>query len=307
MITSLSKCSRRRRGDIRRSPNGLIDTIFMPAIAYFKDKGDGRWINLVWYFKREQSFLADLTDDQVDYVLSSLVCLPVIDTHAEFVLAILARKNPEKVFDFFAGRLKFAESREKDSEERYQAVPHRLYELHKAFAGIAQHAVRCARKSFHSGDGMFRFREGRLLAASFPDYGEAYQRVLDLYVQCGSREDIEFVAQVMSSYHGEVSLNRTCKSLVRALPPDDPLLSDVEVVLQNMGVVSGEFGMVQAYQAKKEEMTRWLDDADDKIRGFANSYIRLLDRQIAAEQRRSEESLEMRKRMYCDPGDGEDA
>jgi hypothetical protein len=30
--------------------------------------------------------------------------------------------------------------------------------------------------------------------------------------------------------------------------------------------------------------------------------VRLLDRRIAAEQRRSEESIEMRKRMYDDPG-----
>jgi hypothetical protein len=53
-------------------------------------------------------------------------------------------------------------------------------------------------------------------------------------------------------------------------------------------------------------MTSWLDDPDAKIRAFAESYVRQLDRQIAAEQRRSEESLEMRKRMYGDPdGNGD--
>ena len=116
-----------------------------------------------------------------------------------------------------------------------------------------------------------------------------------------NRDDIEFVLQVLSSYHGEVSLNETCKAIVRALGADDALLSDVEIVLQNTGVVSGEFGMVQAYQSKKQEMAGWLDDPDAKVRAFAESYLRLLDRQIAAEQRRSEESIEMRKRMYGDP------
>jgi hypothetical protein len=41
------------------------------------------------------------------------------------------------------------------------------------------------------------------------------------------------------------------------------------------------------------------------VRAFAERYVRLLDRRIAAEQRRAEESLEMRKRMYDDPGGGE--
>jgi hypothetical protein len=38
------------------------------------------------------------------------------------------------------------------------------------------------------------------------------------------------------------------------------------------------------------------------VRLFAQEYIANLDRQIAAEQRRSEEGLEMRKRRYEDTG-----
>ena len=88
---------------------------------------------------------------------------------------------------------------------------------------------------------------------------------------------------------------------MRALPSDDPLLSPVEIVLQQTDVLVGEFGLVKAYQKMKEDVTGWLDDADAKVRAFAESFTRLLDRQIAAEQRRSEESIEMRKRMYGDP------
>jgi catalase (peroxidase I) len=59
---------------------------------------------------------------------------------------------------------------------------------------------------------------------------------------------------------------------------------------------------VEAYTKKRQEMADWLTDPDAHVRAFAESYVRLLDRQIAAEQRRSEESVEMRKRMYDDPG-----
>ena len=93
------------------------------------------------------------------------------------------------------------------------------------------------------------------------------------------------------------------EAVVRALPAGDPLLPDVEVVLQSTGVLAGAFGFVEAYTKKKQEMAGWLTDADAHVRVFAESYVRLLDRRIAAEQRRAEESLEMRKRMYDDPDD----
>ena len=120
--------------------------------------------------------------------------------------------------------------------------------------------------------------------------------------QSGKREDIEFVIRPMSSYHGEQFLNASCKEIVRALLAGDLLLDHVEIILHSTGVVAGEFGLVEAYTRKKQEMTEWLSDADAHVRAFAESYVRLHDRQIAAEQRRSEESIELRKRMYDDPG-----
>jgi hypothetical protein len=47
----------------------------------------------------------------------------------------------------------------------------------------------------------------------------------------------------------------------------------------------------------------WLSDADPKVKIFAEQYVGSLDRQIAAARRKSEEDLEMRKRMYDSPGE----
>ena len=70
-------------------------------------------------------------------------------------------------------------------------------------------------------------------------------------------------------------------------------------------MVSGEFGLVEAYKQKRDAVAPWLCDDDRKVRSFAEKYMRSLDLQIAAEQRRSEEGIEMRKRMYDDSGGGE--
>jgi hypothetical protein len=68
--------------------------------------------------------------------------------------------------------------------------------------------------------------------------------------------------------------------------------------LESPGVISGQFGFVEAYQRKKDEVFSWLSDARPKVRAFAERYQRTLDRSIAAEQRRSETDYELRRREW---------
>jgi hypothetical protein len=68
--------------------------------------------------------------------------------------------------------------------------------------------------------------------------------------------------------------------------------------LESTGVISGQFGFVEAYQRKKDEVSPWLKDPRPKVRAFAERYQRTLDRSIAAEQRRSETDYELRRREW---------
>jgi len=82
----------------------IIDSVMLPGIDYFTEKRDARWVNLAWYIPKETSPLAELTAAQTENVLRNLVCAPQIDTHAEWILAILADADPERVFRFFGDR-----------------------------------------------------------------------------------------------------------------------------------------------------------------------------------------------------------
>lgn len=61
--------------------------------------------------------------------------------------------------------------------------------------------------------------------------------------------------------------------------------------------------MVEAYKQKKDDMEPWPADPRERVQSFARRRVLSLDRFIAAEQRRSEQDLELRKRSY---GDSED-
>ena len=86
------------------APGGLIDAIFLPAIEYFTERRDARWINLVWFLPEDRSPLRALTTAQGDVVLRNLLHLPRVESHVERALVLIAKGHPEKVFDFFGAR-----------------------------------------------------------------------------------------------------------------------------------------------------------------------------------------------------------
>lgn len=285
------------------APDGLIETVFLPAIEYFTGRCDARWVNLLWFLSDDRTPLLALTPDQTDVVLKNLVYLSEIGSHGERVLSMLAKKQPEKVFDFFLERLAYAEAKEYD--ERYEAVPHAFHGLQKLFVDVADYAAESVRRGFVTGDRLFQFGAGRLLASAYPDFSGRFKDKLLTYLRSGNRDDVEFMVRTLSAYQGQTFLNEACREAVRVLPPDDDLLSIVEIVLESTGVWSGEFGRVEAYARKKQKMSGWLMDPDAHVRAFAEKRLLTIDRQMAAEQRRSEEDLEMRKRMYDQPPDEE--
>jgi hypothetical protein len=75
-------------------------------------------------------------------------------------------------------------------------------------------------------------------------------------------------------------------------------MSRIEIALQSTGVVSGEFGFVDAYRRKKHEIAAWSTEARPKVVAFATRYMDQLDRRMAYEQRQAEQQKELRRIAY---------
>ena len=281
-------------------PDGLVDTIFIPAHTHFMAKKDTQWVNAAWHDPKNKSIFRDLRPEQADAVLESLISHPRIEYRVEEILTSIAETWPEKVFDFFRGRLEVVET--PNSNARYEAIPFKLHSLHKPLSNIPDYVIDTARTWFTMDRSLFEFRGGKLVSIIFPKFSDELKNTLLSLIRSGDPKDIEFVIKVLRTYEGQTFLHGVCKEIVKALPPDDPLLNEVEIILDSTGVVSGSFGFVTAYRRKKTEIEPWLDDANEKVRSFAERHLLSLDRQIAAEQRTSEERLEMRKRNYGEEG-----
>lgn len=84
------------------------------------------------------------------------------------------------------------------------------------------------------------------------------------------------------------------KEIVSRFSHDDRKMSGVRISIDSIGVVSGEFGLADAWRVKKESLRGWLTDQRQAVKAFAEKHIAELDRMIAAEWRRVEAERAMR-------------
>lgn len=291
--------SAERHGDVA---GGLIDRIFLPAIDYLTAKGDTRWVNALWPSQTSRSLLQDLNSEQADQVLASLVQHPQIDYNVDDVLASIAAFWPTKVVNFFGYRLKFELKSTTGDKLRFKTIPFQFLRLHEQLAKIPEYLVEEARSWFKEDKLFYQYRGGQLLSNVFPNLPPEFEHILQNLIKGSDRTDLEFVTKTLRNYEGKTFINGLCKEIVALLPLEDPLLNEVDAALDSTGVVTGEFGFVEAYKRKKTELEPWLSDPREIVQLFARHRMLSLDRRIAAEQRRSEEGLEMRKREYGDDG-----
>ncbi|MBK8361724.1 MAG: RelA/SpoT domain-containing protein [Comamonadaceae bacterium] len=278
------------------SPDNMTGRVLLPALRYLTDRGRHGWINAVWPRSENEGLFRSLAPEQEDEVLASMVICPNINHNAEQILKAIAAKSPEKVIDFFGKRL--AHEKGLQSSRGYDEVPYEFHDLRETLQKIPEQLVAKVREWFASDNELFAYRGGRMIAAVFPEPEDQLLKPLHELAGTGKLDDVEFVIEVLKNYHGQVVLHDLFKDLIAALPEGSPLLGEISVALDSAGVVAGEFGHVATYLRKKDEIKPWLDDPREKVWAFAHNQTLGLERQIADEQRRAEQGLELRKRNY---------
>ncbi len=134
----------------------------------------------------------------------------------------------------------------------------------------------------------------RAVPACEPEFASA---LADL-VKAGVDTEADFALAVIQNYHGVVSAFPALKEIVSRFPDDVKKMSEVRAAIDNAGVVTGEFGLAEAWRAKKDSLKEWLSDERPAVKGFAEKHISELDLMITSEQRRAESEKEMRHRGY---------
>jgi hypothetical protein len=280
----------------------MVDSIVIPGIRYFTEIGDTQWVDAIVFMPDLPDFVRKLSEGRCEVVLENLVLCHRIDYHQELILVSISEYFPRIVWSFFKNRLDYKS--EVDYHENYETVPYGFQELQKPLSRDVELAVDTVRSWYRADKSLFQYRGGKMLHNVFPNFSAELEANLIRIVREKTDEDIDFVLQILSPYNGEVFLHKICKEIVDSAPENDGYLRKIEVILENTDNVSGQFGLVEAYQRKKEEAKSWMDDNRPRVRAFGERYQRSLERAIAAEQRRSEADYELRRRDW--PEDDEE-
>lgn len=275
----------------------LVETIFVPGLRLLTELDDTRWADATWFMPSLPPFLLGLSAQQCQTILDNLIQRQRVDFHVERILQAIATKQPGSVWYFFKARMDGKGG--SGSGTRYEAVPYGMQELLRTpLAKDARLAVDIVRSWYSPDDHLFTYTGGRLLHDVFPQLTDEFETELLRLVRSSRPGDVDFVLSILRSYEGGQHLHGICKELIDVLPERDKRVNQVIIILDSTGTLSGQFGMVEAYENKNQEIQDWLSDPRPKVRSFAERYQRYLDRVIAGEQRRSEADYELRRRDW---------
>ena len=273
------------------------ETFVRDALDFLNDRKDARWVSGAWFLKKAGKFYEELTPETMAKILENLGYLSQVNYQVERILVELAKRDPGAVWDYFGNRVtrEFAKTKQ---ELRFEAVPFRFHGLEKELSKDPQLAISKGLLWFARDPQRFRFRGGRLLSNAFPNCTSEFAVALAEMVKAGGDTEADFALEILQNYRGEASAYVVLKEIVSRFSDDTGKMSEVRISLDNSGVVSGEFGLAEAWQAKKECLKEWLGDERQAVKAFAEKHIAELELMVASERRRAEAQKEMRIRSY---------
>jgi len=279
-----------------------LKSLFLGALRHLTELGDANWVREIWFRKETKEMLTDLSPEERREVLTNLRFLAQIGYEAEDVLAVIAEREPGDVVEFLCARLyepdqRAAEIAEKEGSE-YEELPFQFHSLQDPLSRDPGMVVQRVLDRYRKDSSLFVFRGAKLLQIIFPRFSEAFKAVLVQLVREGSDAELEFASSVLRAYSGESFIQPVAKELIKRVPPGSDLANEVEIALQSTCVVSGEYGMAEAYEKKRLEVLDWLQDPDERIRSFAARFIPALEARRDSERQRAAESIALRKFEY---------
>lgn len=274
----------------------VIEEVFLPAVRYLDGQGDTSWIDSRLFSWMSRPILVALSETQARQLLDAMLPHPDFSHGMDQIAGALARHRPAAVIDWLGRRLlhRVDERRAKD----YDAIPFEVFELKEPLAVHPALMLAELRHWFERDPGTFPYTGGRLLASLFPACPEELFGLMDATFRQAPEDNAGYVLAILQAYEGRPCIYELVRVMVATFAEGSPFLDRARLVLEEGGVVTGEYGFANRAQRRMELVAPWLEDENAKVRAFAADYRRDLERTVAHETRRADHSLAMRRLDY---------
>ncbi|AOH85770.1 hypothetical protein AWL63_19270 [Sphingomonas panacis] len=178
---------------------------------------------------------------------------------------------------------------------RYEVIPSDLHELGTVLAENPRQLLAATSEWYRTDPRFHEYRGGQLFRNVFPNLAEEASGPLREIVARGDRDDLAFVLDTLAAYQGAEPIFVICMDVVDRLDAGDDLLGRVSRVLGERGILTGDYGSVEADRAEHAQLAAWLDDPRAKVKAFAKEERRRITQSMAQEQRRATGEIEHMK------------
>ena len=286
------------------NPEFWRDEIFFPCLTVLQQAGVQEWIARSWHQPGEDSLFGNLTADQSFAVLEAMVSVDHIDYWAEQILKSVAATRHQLVLKCFGQRIEIAAQK---PSLNFELIPFSFQSVHEALQPHPRDVIASVREWHDRDDGYGGWDISRFLSRIYPNFEEPLPSTLLNIIDSSDTEDLAFVASSLQGFEGREELLPVLRAILASDVANDDLADVVSQVLHETGVMTGEFGAAQTYQAKADLLRPWLDDESRRVAEFAAREIHSLELMVASENRRAQEEIAMRKLQYGEPLEADDA
>jgi hypothetical protein len=219
----------------------------------------------------------------LEEIVGNFVRLSRLDYSAEQCLKRLGDVNPMEIIDLIERRIRLKPERS-ESDTYYEVFPK---PFSRAFDSVKTkpeypEILRRVRDWMLSDEFWLRFEAPALLKGIALNLAGELQDVLREWIITGDNEKLEGVARILKEFNAGQSFYDLSRELLLRTSNEDVLSPFYAAICTTPGVISDP--MSNFYKKRLEEITPWLNDADFRVRAFANQVSRSLQTMIEREE-----------------------
>jgi len=228
-----------------------------------------------------------------------LITLGNLEWHAQEVLLELGRDNLQYILDIFVSRIRHEEEKKKsevfDITDRYDAVPYQmntdLTEFISKHDDLPEQALSLLGKmtkkwSLYNWDVTHLFE--RIGAPGF-------STIVNLAIERGGPKNLLIAAYCLSTTsHADITI---CMKVI-SKTDNKRTIGLIDQAILSTGVVSGEYGLANAYQSKADALKPFMQKRNVRVKRYATKTVTSLESMAKRQKSEADREAEERKLRF---------
>ncbi|MCL1078804.1 hypothetical protein D5R81_12735 [Parashewanella spongiae] len=282
--------------------NEEVCQLFQKAFTYLNNKQNCTWTYHFWSDDTKETPLKLLTEANQKLVIENLALVDTLNYQIESILTQVVQDNITDILYFFEQRLALKELRLKSpSENYYETIPHSLSMINKPLSQDPKKLIQFIKRHQDSFSGLKKTGVISLFKKCFSPYESKLNKVIFDNLNPLDKGDFKLILDIASCYEGNSAILPLIRDLLINSKFDshnDERFAMILRALTSTGVTRGNYGFVDAYQNKLENIQEWLNDTNSSVVKFAYKYKEYLEQRIEEEIKRIEEQITLEKHSY---------